>query len=599
LSATVLAGLNYAMLRNDWTMVSQSIWSVTGDKSIDRIRILDAKGIVHASSAPVEVGAEMKRSDPACQPCHASSARPSTQQKVVTSSYGSDTLVNVSLIHNQVACQTCHDSREVVLGLLMVEMPLTELNRQLAADFWLMALTALISFVLLVGMMAPAMRRLILQPIGELTRGIVEIKSGNMDYSVQVASRDELGDLALAFDSMRLQLKSTRGEMERREKESIALYRLMMKVSASLELDRVLQAIAQGARHILEADMGAVALIDDVQHQVVIKALSGARTDFPTDLVLTISEIARGRLPEQPVLLETSSPALAVPEIANLFAKEGLVSALMVPMWRGGRLYGYVGILQRQPRQYTSEDQQLLMRLVLQVSVAIDNAELYRQVRYMATLEERDRLAREFHDTLAQKLGYLNVKASITDKLLSGNEIVQAQASLDELKRIAKEAFTEVREGIFSLRTTSSSTFGLVPALQVYLAKYRDQYGVDTELVVQDGYHARLPAEADIQITRIVQEALMNVRKHTNAGRARIHVLQIDHHVCIRVEDRGPGFDPVQVAGQARPSFGLQIMRERAESIGGDLEIDSGQGRGTCVIVRVPLKTASPPSPLL
>jgi signal transduction histidine kinase len=245
----------------------------------------------------------------------------------------------------------------------------------------------------------------------------------------------------------------------------------------------------------------------------------------------------------------------------------------------------------RRPRHFSEDETQRLLRLVLQVSVAVENAELYRQVHYVATLEERDRLSREMHDNLAQKLGYLNVQASIADAQLSSAEIGQARSSLQQLKQIAKEAYTDVREGIFSLRTTTAATWGLVPALQEYLTKYRRHYGLDVELVVHDGYHARFPADAEIQITRIVQEALMNVRKHSGADRAWVHLMEDDHHISVRIEDNGRGFDPLQQKSDGRAYFGLQIMRERAESIGAVLEIDSRKGEGTRVALDVPLSS--------
>ncbi|HEX9077901.1 MAG TPA: sensor histidine kinase, partial [Anaerolineae bacterium] len=255
--------------------------------------------------------------------------------------------------------------------------------------------------------------------------------------------------------------------------------------------------------------------------------------------------------------------------------------------WSKGRLYGFVGVMTRQRRHFTEQDTQLFMRLVLQVVVAIENAELYKQVRYMATLEERDRLAREMHDNLAQMLGFINIKTSLTDDLLARNQIAQARASLLELKGIAKEAYTDVRDSIFSLRTTSAD-WGLVATLRDYCSQYRAQYGIDTELFLQDDEIARFPAEVEVQVQRIIQEALTNVRKHSSASRARVRFERDDHHVRISVEDNGRGFDPMKMAEDGSRHFGLQIMRERAESVGGELEIHSQPNSGTRVTVQVP-----------
>lgn len=588
LTETIEASLRYAMQRNDWTTITQTIWGITSDQRAGRIRILNPAGVVLASSIPTEIGQRVDRNDANCQACHASSSRAITLQRIITSYDRGETLVNVSLIRNVPSCQGCHDPRVDLLGILVIETPLAELNQQLMTVFWLMALTAIISFVLLVGMMAPALRRLILRPIGELSRGIVEIRTGNLDYPVQVNSADEIGDLAQAFDGMRLQLKASRAEMERHEQETIALHRLMMKVSASLDLERVLHDIADGARQILRTDLGAVAVLDEQRQQLALKALCGSSTQPAPDWIIPLgTDIGTGAL-EQPMVLTDPATNLPFPEVGEFMSRVGITSLMSVPLWRSGRLYGLVAVMSRQPRQFSRDDIQLLLRLVVQVSIAIDNAELYRQARRVATLEERDRLAKELHDSLAQKLGYLNVQASITSRLLSGDDNAKALASLEDMRQIAKDAFADVREGIFNLKNMTSSDLGLVPALKDYMERYCETYGLEAELVVQEGYQAHLPAEAEVQITRIVQEALANVRKHSGARQARVLLVQEDHHVQITVADDGLGFDLDQVMTGARSTFGLQIMRERAESIGGQFSVVSQSGQGTRICVQVP-----------
>jgi two-component system nitrate/nitrite sensor histidine kinase NarX len=197
-------------------------------------------------------------------------------------------------------------------------------------------------------------------------------------------------------------------------------------------------------------------------------------------------------------------------------------------------------------------------------------------------------LARELHDHLAQALGYLNLKASITDNLLCGGQIDQAQASLLELKEVTQVIYTDVREAIFNLRTAISPEIGFLPTLQDYLAEYREHYGVNAHLIIGIEESADFSPEVANQLLRIIQEALANVRKHSNANQVWVHCRQDGDQVCISVEDDGDGFDPAQVEDEGGQSFGLQIMRERAESIGGNLAFDSRPNGGTRVIVRAP-----------
>jgi signal transduction histidine kinase len=260
---------------------------------------------------------------------------------------------------------------------------------------------------------------------------------------------------------------------------------------------------------------------------------------------------------------------------------------LAAPLRVKGVTVGALAVANK-PEGFTGEDVRIISLFADQAAIAIENARLYQQVRHLATVEERDRLGRELHDRLAQELGTLNLKASITEERLSSGQIAQAQASLLELKQIAREAYTDARETIFSLRTTASSELGLLPTLREYMAEYRAHYGVDARLVTDESL-PEFPADVGIQIIRIIQEALTNVRKHARASKAWVRFEQDGGRVRISVEDDGQGFDPAQVMEEGQRYFGLQIMRERAESIGGDLELDSRAGQGTRVVIRMPL----------
>ena len=134
-----------------------------------------------------------------------------------------------------------------------------------------------------------------------------------------------------------------------------------------------------------------------------------------------------------------------------------------------------------------------------------------------------------------------------------------------------------------------AARLGFLPILREYLAEYRTHYGLDARLVVDHEYLAEFPADVGIQITCIIQEALTNVRKHARANKAWVRFEQNSDWMRISVEDDGRGFDPAQVTGKGWQYFGLQIMGERAESVGGDLELDSRPGQGTRVVIRVPL----------
>ena len=164
-----------------------------------------------------------------------------------------------------------------------------------------------------------------------------------------------------------------------------------------------------------------------------------------------------------------------------------------------------IEVLSRQPRRFLLRDAQLLLRLAHQVVIAIENAQLYRKLRYLAALEERDRLAGEMHDHLSQGLGYLKVKASITSDLMTTGEIDQAQESLLELKKASQILYTDVREEIFNLRTSTTERIDFFSTLQDYLSDYQIHYGLDVALTVEDGCLSDFSPEITSQLLRIIQ----------------------------------------------------------------------------------------------
>jgi len=202
-------------------------------------------------------------------------------------------------------------------------------------------------------------------------------------------------------------------------------------------------------------------------------------------------------------------------------------------------------------------------------------------VYHVATLEERKRLARELHDHLAQDLGYLKIKASLVSDSLQKDDLDRAQAQLQEIKDIADELYNDVREQIYNLRSQISSKEEFLPKLREYLDHFQRQHKLETQLTLSDESLVEFSAQTCNQLFRIIQEALSNVGKHAQASRVKINIEVEQGQTCLTVEDDGQGFDLGHISSNGHNSFGLKIMRERAESIGGRLTLDTTPGSGT------------------
>ena len=231
---------------------------------------------------------------------------------------------------------------------------------------------------------------------------------------------------------------------------------------------------------------------------------------------------------------------------------------------------------------------------------------LSREVERLAVLEERDRLAREIHDGVAQVLASMLVRLDTVEGLAERGRIEELRQEVGELRRASGEAYADVREAIADLRARAEpGLLGLRQALTDYVSQFGDRAGLAATFEAQapEGWTAELQPVAEVQLLRIVQEALANVRKHAHATRVAVRFWFEANAWHVSVEDDGIGFDPTApVSAQRGSQLGLQIMRERAESLGGRTDVSSEPGHGTRVHAQVPAgaqsarRTSMPPT---
>jgi signal transduction histidine kinase len=215
-------------------------------------------------------------------------------------------------------------------------------------------------------------------------------------------------------------------------------------------------------------------------------------------------------------------------------------------------------------------------------------------LRQRAIVEERERIARELHDGVAQVLGYVHTKATAVRLLLGRKQIEAAECQLAQLETAARGQFVGVREAILGLRMTSRSDLRLAGMLREYAGQFSQLSDLPVVVNIAPSVEAlSLPAEAELQLLRIVQEALTNARKHAHARTAWVSVLNGGPNLEVSVSDDGAGFslDAAQLAGgDSRQHYGLSTMRERAEAIGARFEVVASAGAGTKVTVRLSLE---------
>ena len=208
------------------------------------------------------------------------------------------------------------------------------------------------------------------------------------------------------------------------------------------------------------------------------------------------------------------------------------------------------------------------------------------QAEELAAAEERNRLARELHDSVTQTIFSMTFAAE-SSRILAERDPSKVDAELERLQDLAKGALAEMRALIHQLRPTSVNERGLIPTLQDYVETVRSRDGLNVDLRVEGG--DRLPTQSQDGLFRIIQEALNNVSKHAQTDSAVVTLKTHNGHVSLTVEDNGIGFDPSR-SGPDRMSLGMSSMRERAEQQGGVMEVESRPGEGTRVKVEMPVQ---------
>jgi signal transduction histidine kinase len=385
-----------------------------------------------------------------------------------------------------------------------------------------------------------------------------------------------------------------RTELELRDRELMALHTAAVDMMGNLSLDAVLQRVVDYARQLVKARYGALSVIAEDNR---IRSFITAGVNPEERRAIGDPPSGRGLLGV--VLHEGRHLRLA--DISRDPRSVGfpaghppMKSLLAVPIpSRGGFRGNFYMSDKEDAAEFSPRDEETLMRFAVAAANAIDSAALHEKLSSLAIAEERVRIAHELHDGMAQVLAYVNTKAQAVQELLARGRGAEAEAQLEQLASAAREVYADAREGILGLRSGGPDV-PLGKALAEYLERWRHQSGVEVEAQGLEDEGLVLGAMAELQVMRIVQEALANVRKHAHASRVRVVFERDRQRVVATVTDDGRGFEPENISRRGFPRFGLATMRERAESVGALLRVDSGPSGGTRVRVELPVDNSTP-----
>lgn len=378
----------------------------------------------------------------------------------------------------------------------------------------------------------------------------------------------------------------------RSEREALTLYQMGTQFGDALDERQILKTAAESARYLLNADIGIIALLDEDRDGLTIRATSEHKQKTLTGLKIPLSSksikntLALGR----PIILDQTNAIRTIPQDAKWVKGHDFAAYLAIPLIYQGLPSGIIGVLFHNPRRFTLDEIKMIRRLSNMVVYPLGSAFQYKRGRSLGAVEERMRLAREMHDEIAQELSYVNMKISATEELLSEEHIEPAKVELQHSKRVLLKAYEDLREIIFNLRTPIITGSDFFDKLSDYLEDYKLHYGLQVELQIENSKPINLPHDVGIQISSIIQEALTNARKHAGSKFMQLRVERPLNWVVVMIVDDGVGFDLTKESDDNQSGIGLQVMKERAESIGAQLEISSQPGKGTVVCVKIPVE---------
>jgi GAF domain-containing protein len=383
---------------------------------------------------------------------------------------------------------------------------------------------------------------------------------------------------AVAIENARLFAES-----QQRLHELEALYRADETLHGSLRLNDVLEALADVAVDVLQAEKTSVHVWDAEQRFLVSAASRGYLPETTAQPLEPGVDLSFGDALGSELLIVQDplhEPRMS-PKLRAIAEREQLVAVCGVPITVAGQVFGLFGVGWTRQHTLTRDQRRLVLALAQRAGLAIQNARLFEQAQQAATAEERQRLARELHDAVTQTLFSASLIAEVVPKLWERNT-EEALRRLDELRRLTRGALAEMRTLLLELRPTAlvETPFGQLVRQLGEAAASRANLSVECHV---DGAEWPLPAEVQITLYRIAQEALNNTGKHAGASRAQLHLRWTGDALSMRIQDDGRGFDP-----KATPPgrLGMSIMHERARAIGARIRIDSRPGAGTRVATR-------------
>lgn len=438
----------------------------------------------------------------------------------------------------------------------------------------------------------------IIAPVLRLRDGLQRMAAREFSTRLPVESQDEFGVLARGFNRMADELQSLYAGLEQRVGEKTAQLAAQNRdigalydMAAFLNQPNDIEAMCQGfLRRVMlqfDAEGGSIRALDPDNEKLNLVVSVGLSEELvESEHCMRVDDCYCGVATRQAGVIVIQDLRQAPSQTDLNCQRDGFASVAVFRIVTRDEVLGSYSLHFRQPRELAASESQLLETLGQHLGVALDNRRLGAQARQLAVVQERGLVAQGLHDSLAQGLNFLNLQLQLLDAAVKRGDQDEVEEILPLLRTGVDESYKDVRELLTNFRDKLGQG-DLKTAIEDTVERFRRQTGVRTELAFSQGVGAPLAPEQQLQVLFILQEALSNVRKHSEADRVDV-VVRNDRDFNLLIADNGQGYDPDEVARRGEAHIGLHIMRERAARMHALITMKSRPGGGTRIALTLP-----------
>jgi len=430
-------------------------------------------------------------------------------------------------------------------------------------------------------------RRKIVRPMVSLQDAAMRFGNGDLSISVQAKRKDEMGDLADAFEKMRSEIFKNKTQLENqvavRTHELSVAFEFSQEIVGQLEFENLLAMITKKASALMRAERAHLCLANPKDNTVEMYAdESGIRKgNKPRQQAELVQEVA----------IDGKAVIAMVPDYACKFIQsESSKHCISVPLRYGDRIIGAICALRDRSDVIDENEKQAFTLLANSAAIAIENVRLInaqeQQARQNAVALERQRLASELHDNLIQMLNLIKLRIGQIRSLIVESPDRDFQAEFDMVSSNVTVAIEQVRMMMGDIVSTHQDESNMVSRVEQDLRAFEEKANLRIDLSGVGRFLDRLVPLSQKQLLMILNEALTNIHRHAQAEKVMVMFEEVQDKVLMTIKDNGRGFQTDLDHGSHH--YGLRIMRTRAERSGGSLIVESEPGQGTRIMASFP-----------